>query len=475
LFLLESAIIESPLKVACFDDHVYPSYAIFLGLKSLSATLGSHRHIVELKLSGNNIGSAGATELFSKLWQGKVKSISMNRCGLTSCEWAAPMIYMTSLESLYLAQNQINPLNFQILCENLHRCACIRHLDVSYNSLNGLNTSSVGSLMKVHKGLISLNMAGNQLPGEVVSAIVLGMYANCTLRTLDLSWCNLPQDHAATLCSALAKNSLLTLRLGNNPISDDMRADPRTSSAYLTRRATVELTRHDLEHDGKGRLLPENIIQAVLASSDVITGSGGVVAEDQEHLEFAFIDPLSAETASEIWRRRRINDITQSKRAYAVIHGLRAEDDKKQDHHEEDSTEEQKASDAELQLHIDPGATGERAKKQAMSSQTTTFDIIDGQCILSVSYGRKTEVLGTILVEETMTYYETRALILPLLNKYFSASDPKQIQNAANFKMLDGMGAVLSAEAESVRVAWAELSTCGYCLHIQPADWLHIP
>lgn len=449
---------------------------VLLGLKTLSTIFGNHRHISELKLSGNAFGSEGATELFAKLWQGKIKSISMNRCGITTCDWAAPMIYMTSLESLFLAQNQISSMNFQILCENLHRCACIRHLDVSYNSLNGLNTSAVGTLMKVHKGLISLNMAGNEMPGEVVSAIVLGIFANCTLRTLDLSWCNLTTEHATTLCGALAKNSLLNLRLSNNPIPDDMRNDPRKSSVYLTLRTAVELGRYDMEHDGKGRLLPENIIQAVLTSSDVVTSSGGVVAEDQEHLEFAFIDQLSAETASEMWRRRRIHDITQSKQAYAVINGLRAEDDRSHDYADVSNEEKQKAVDSELQLHIDPGAIGERAKKLAMTSQMAeAINTLDGKCILSVSYGRKTEVLGTILVEDTMTYLETRRLILPLLQNYFSTSDPKQIQSAANFKMLDGMGAVLNPEAERVRVAWAELATCGYNLHIQPADWLHIP
>ena len=386
------------------------------------------------------------------------------------------MMFMTSLESLHLAQNDISPPNFQTLCENLYRCACIRHLDVSYNSLNGLATSCIGTLMKLHKGLISINMAGNKFPGEVISAIILGIYANCTLRELDLSWCDLSADLASSLCGALAKNSLLSIRLNYNPIPDDMRLNPRTSAVYASSRGTVELVKPDLEKSG--HLQPENIINSVLTSSDTVSSSSGAVAEYEEHTEFAFIDALTAETASSIWRRRRIDDINKSKKAYEEIHRMREEAGEIVDDNDRDAPSQrsqEKGYDDELQLHIDPGATGERAKKQAMSSQTSLFDVIDGRCILSVSYGRRTEVLGTIEVSDTMTYFDTRALILPLLQNYFRTCDEKRVESAKNFKMLDGMGAILTTEAEMVRVAWAELSVSGYCLHIQPADWLFIP
>lgn len=405
--------------------------------------------------------------------------ISMNRCGIVSCDWSSTMIYMTSLESVYLAQNSINPTSFQVLCENLHRCACIRHLDVSFNALNGLNSGCVGQLMKVHKGIISINMSGNKFPNEVISAIILGIYANCTLRVLDLSSCELSTDNATALCAALAKSSLLQLRLSNNPIPDDMRSNPRTSTVFRSQRAAVELTKCEIENDGKGRLVPENLIAAVLTSSDIVSGSGAVVADHEEHLEFAFIDALSAETASAIWRRRRIDNINKSKRAFEIFNGLRSEDDAKAvtptKRRSSGGPDVDEVKEKELQLHLDPSAAAEREKQQAQSSQTQSFDIIDGKCILSVSYGRRTEVLGTIEVLETMTYFETRELILPLLQNHFRSSDPKQIENAKHFKMLDGMGAVLNDEAERVRVAWAELSTCGYCVHIQPADWLYIP
>jgi hypothetical protein len=421
----------------------------FQGIKALAPTLGIHPHLHELNLDGNPISSIGVQSLLSCIWKGQMKSLSLCHCEISSCDWATSLVYMTNLESLSLSYNRIDGVSLQSLCESLQRCACIRHLNLSYNNLQTIQAGCIGQLMKVHKGLISINLSGNELAGEVIAAIVLGIYGNCTLRTLNLAWCHLTAHHASLLCNALADNSLLDLNLDFNPVPDDMRMNPRMSSVYLARRQIVESNRRILETDGLNRLDSSSLVAAILRSSTATTSSSGAVAEEEEHIEFAFVDELSAEIAAELWRQQRLSQIIHAEQAFEDVTTLQstgaeaseADDSLLMQHMEQDD---------ELKLHIDPGGVAEKAKKHLISSQSALIDVHDGKCVLSISYGRRNEIIGSIEVSERMTYSETRALIRPLLESYFKSSDKKYLEKAYNFKMLDGLGFVLTEEAEKV-------------------------
>jgi Ran GTPase-activating protein (RanGAP) involved in mRNA processing and transport len=422
------------------------------GIKALAPTLGIHQHLRELNLDGNPIHSNGVQSLLSLIWKGGMKSLSLSHCEISSCDWANSLVYMTNLESLSLSYNRIDGMSLQGLCESLQRCACLRHLNLSYNNLQTIQAGCVGQLMKIHKGLISLNLAGNELPNEVIAAIVLGIYGNCTLRTLNLAWCHLTAHHASLLCHALADNNLLDLNIDFNPVPDDMRTNPRMSSVYLARRQVVESNRHTLETDGLNRLDSNTLVAAILRSSTATTSSSGAVAEEEEHLEFAFVDELSAETASELWRQQRLSQIMHAEQAFDDVstlqgHGIETLDERGA---EDSVLSQQIEQDNELKLHIDPGGVAEKAKKHLISSQSALIDVHDGKFVLSISYGRRNEIIGSIEVSERMTYSETRALIRPLLESYFEASEKKYLEKAYNFKLLDGLGFVLTEEAEKV-------------------------
>lgn len=415
------------------------------GIKALAKTLGTHQHLHELNLDGNPIRSIGVQSLLSLIWKGRMKSLSMCHCEISSCDWASSLVYMTSLESLSLSYNQIDGISLQSFCESLQRCACIRHLNLSFNYLETIHAGCIGQLMKIHKGLISINLSGNKLASEVVAAIVLGIYGNCTLRALNLAWCHLTAHHASLLCTALADNSLLDLNLDFNPIPDEMRINPRMSSVYLTRRQIVESNRHALERDGN-RLDSSFLVTAILRSSTATASSSGAVAEEEEHLEFAFVDELSAEIAAELWRQERLSQIILAEQAFEDVSTLQSAGFEASSE-VNDSTPVQ---DDELKLHIDPGGVAEKAKKHLISSQSALIDVHDGKFVLSISYGRRNEIIGSIEVSERMTYYETRGLIRPLLESYFKSSDKRYLEKAYNFKLLDGLGFVLTDEAEKV-------------------------
>jgi hypothetical protein len=415
------------------------------GIRGLAPTIGTHQHLVELYLDGNPIQSLGAEILLSFIWKGQMRSLSLTHCDLSTCDWASSLIYMTNLESLSLSHNQIDGVCLQTLCDALQQCACIRHLNLSYNNLQTVQAGCLGQLIKIHKGLISMNLAGNPLPGEVIAALVLGIYGTCTLRTLNLSWCNLTPQHGSLLCHALAENSLLHLNLDFNPIPDDMRIDPRESGVYQARRQMIEANRHLLETDGLNRLESDTLVKAILKSSIAATSSSGAVAEEEEHIEFAFVDELSAEIASELWRQQRLSKIIESERAYEDVSQLQSAEER-----EKLNTCCQNFQDEQLKLHIDPGGLAEKAKKQLISTQSTLIDVLDGKFVLSVSYGRRSEIIGSIEVSEKMTYHETRALIRPLLESYFESSEKEYLERSFNFKLLDGLGFVVTEEAEKV-------------------------
>jgi hypothetical protein len=416
------------------------------GIRALAPTLGTHHHLVELNLDGNPLQSFGAEILLSSIWKGQMRSLSLSHCEISTCDWASSLIYMTNLESLSLSHNHIDGVCLQSLCDALQQCACIRHLNLSYNDLQTIQAGCIGQLIKIHKGLISMNLAGNHFPGEVVAAIVLGIYGTCTLRTLNLAWCNLTQQHASLLCHALAENSLLSLNLDFNPIPDDMRINPRQSAVYQARRQIIESNRHLLETDGLNRLESSALVKAILKSSVAVISSSGAVAEEEDHIEFAFVDELSAERASEIWRQQRLSKIIQSERAYEDVSQLQGG----ADDNDKSIEKRQQLQDDELRLHIDPGGLAEKAKKQLISSQSALIDVLDGKFVLSVSYGRRSEIIGSIEVSEKMTYHETRSLIRPLLESYFESSEKEYLERSFNFKLLDGLGFVVTEEAEKV-------------------------
>lgn len=203
-----------------------------LGMHEVSSVLMTHRHLRNVQFVGNAIGDDGASFLFESVWRNEsIETLGLSRCELTSCSWAHVFQYMTTLNMLSLSHNQLSDAGFHELCEFLEKCACLRHLDVSYNKFGGLQSVSFGKLIQYHKGLLTINCAGNMLMEEVITSIILGIRSNETLRRLDLSWCNIQQAAAEKMAEALFDNDLLELNLDHNPIDRELREDPRGFAA----------------------------------------------------------------------------------------------------------------------------------------------------------------------------------------------------------------------------------------------------
>lgn len=263
----------------------------------MALTIGGHHHLKEFHCNGNPIESKGAEALMNAVWNTKLTYISLSQCSIVACSWAPVLIYMSTLESLCLSSNNIDGAGLQDLCEGVERCCCLRHLDISYNPFQGPQASAIGLLIKKHKGLVTLNLSGVPLAKEVVNNIQLGILGNPTLRVLDLSWCQMGLDLVSPLLVALAHNALLELILNYNPIPPIIQESPRTCSIYNNERRPLErewAAKTNKQDD------TNKVVEIILSTSNLETGQ-----EDVSKLDFAFMNPLHAEAASSVWRKRR--------------------------------------------------------------------------------------------------------------------------------------------------------------------------
>lgn len=137
---------------------------------------------------------------------------------------------------------------------------------------------------------------------------------------------------------------------------------------------------------------------------------------------------------------------------------------------------QRQADDSSMRVHIDPSYAAVRTQKeQEKATSAMILSNTGDKCVLSVSYGRQTEFIGTIEVTDQMTYFNARPLIEPLFKKYFNNEDEDFIESVMLFKILDLTGNVIPTEAEKVRIAWTELSMAGLYMNLQPANWVYIP
>jgi hypothetical protein len=138
---------------------------------------------------------------------------------------------------------------------------------------------------------------------------------------------------------------------------------------------------------------------------------------------------------------------------------------------------QRRADEGAMKVHIDPSYAADKIQKE--QEKATSAMILSNteneKCVLSVSYGRLSEFIGTIEVTDQMTYFESRPLLEPLFRVYFNTDDDDFIETVMKFKILDDKRNIIPPEAEKVRIAWTELSMAGLYMNLQPANWVYIP
>jgi hypothetical protein len=100
-----------------------------------------------------------------------------------------------------------------------------------------------------------------------------------------------------------------------------------------------------------------------------------------------------------------------------------------------------------------------------------------GHMILTVCYGRDTEIIGTIKVNHHTNYPQAKELIKPLVSEYLAGLGKLSLAETliSHFQILDPKGLPIKGPEESVRTIWAEASIADHKVIVRPANWIDLP
>lgn len=138
-------------------------------------------HLVDLRLSANNIGAGGVETIMNKLLQHKLISLSldMNSFGDQGCQLvAASLQSMHQLARLNLSFNEIGCRGVTTLMRTLVGCESITYLGLSGNTLKISGAMAMGFTLAQHPRLEELDMDNCCLSQAAQCHIIAGIISN---------------------------------------------------------------------------------------------------------------------------------------------------------------------------------------------------------------------------------------------------------------------------------------------------------
>ncbi len=474
------------------------------GMVGFAAALEGHASLCELQLNGNNIGDEGADHVFKALRDNdRLERLNLSYCGIQECQWSGRLRIMTSLGYLNLSQNEITDAGCSALCDALEACACLRQLDLSSNMFGDRLSVKLGTVLEKNKGLQNLNLSNNLMIPECWNAISVGLAANDTLMKLNVSMCDLTIKQAERLYEALAVNNIVQLKMDMNPIPWLLRNDARN----YRRKGLVDALPVDL--DAAGKSLIRGHEWRVVRLDDLITSkqSRAIITELKETAALQQAEAEQRQAAQLAAARRTkagagedfepTNNGTTADLSADAASGSASP----QSLHNPSHANQVPASPAPKALSkrgekaaaaialadessitssvlISPGA---KRKKDARTKQAAldagAVNDNQGRLVLTVCYGRESEVLGTIDVQHGTTYPDTVALIRPLVKEYLKGLGQLEMAEmlTENFTVLDTNGLPVTGPQATVRTVWSEASLNHHQLIVRPANWIHLP
>ncbi|XP_064390931.1 NACHT, LRR and PYD domains-containing protein 3-like [Halichondria panicea] len=222
-----------------------------------------------ISLSYNAIGNSGLSALCEALSTNKsLKYLNLSNCSLSlNNHGALPRLLSTNttLKDLYLSHNIIGNTELRYICEALSTNTSLKRLHLTNCSLT-ISEDNGAALYQLLNALEFLYLSYNTVTS--CRHIAAGLAVNKTLRTLNLSRCNLTDQSIEELSTGLI-NKITTLYIeGNDSITEDgMKTLARhltTHCPELTRlwipyhlRSCIEIVFRDANKERKRNGLPE--------------------------------------------------------------------------------------------------------------------------------------------------------------------------------------------------------------------------
>ncbi|XP_078528654.1 NACHT, LRR and PYD domains-containing protein 12-like [Lissotriton helveticus] len=192
---------------------------------ALAAVLRSNRSLLELDLSQNDLGDAGATLLWEALkhpdtWLKKI------RCGITgaSCAaLAAALRFNRSLLDLDLSYNLLGAAAATRICDALkHSDTRLQKINLNGCSITGASCAALAAVLRSNRSLLNLDLSQNDL-GDAGATLLWDAlkHPDTRLQRIRLRSCGITGASCAALAAVLRSNrSLLELDLSFNPLGD---------------------------------------------------------------------------------------------------------------------------------------------------------------------------------------------------------------------------------------------------------------
>ncbi|XP_049595401.1 leucine-rich repeat-containing protein 74A isoform X2 [Syngnathus scovelli] len=197
-----------------------------LGCKALAIALVSDMHINTLELADNDIQAEGAKDLAEMLKANftiQHLDLSNNHLHSSGAEHVGKMLLDSfSLKSIKLSGNGFIDDDAKYFAEAFSVNVSIKELDLSHNKFCGRGGEYLGLLLANAEHLEVLNLCWNQLRMKGAVAFCAGLKVNTMLKHLDLSWNGFGNEGALAVGEALKSNhTLVHLNLNNNRITNE--------------------------------------------------------------------------------------------------------------------------------------------------------------------------------------------------------------------------------------------------------------
>lgn len=377
---------DNRLSVLCLNDNDLTP----VGIAEIQTALACHPRMCNLQLNSNSLLDPCLDRLLQALVKTEtLHTLSVSHCSLVSCIWAKHLSDLEILTDLNVSNNDIDDFGCLALCKGLEKCGSLRHLNASKNIFGSDMCAGLGSLLLCNQGLHTLNLSYMPMTMTVWAALAEGLKLNKSLLELDVRWCVLDIEKAACLCQALEDNNICTVNMDFNPLPDILMADCRQHCPEVRRQVIMSPPiRHPLGEAAGNALAPLPVTVHPLP----------LHADCQ----------LLAMDVASAWRA----ELYSAMLIDTALRGFDAEGNEIQ--------LQSKRGDADVDAHIVRG----------MKDKDIT-----------IAYGNVSEVMGTIRVQGSTTYFQAKALITPLIRAYLASVDPLSMQDLLHdFTFLDSRG-----------------------------------
>ncbi|KAM6912150.1 uncharacterized protein lrrc74a [Xenentodon cancila] len=186
----------------------------------------SDMSINTLELADNDVQAEGAKYLMEMLRANftiQHLDLSNNYLMSAGAAYVAKMLLDNiSLKSIKLSGNAFIDEDAQHFVDALSSNSRIKDLDLSHNKFCERGGEHMGQLLANNEGLEVLDLSWNHLRMKGAVALCAGLKVNMTLKHLDLSWNGLGNEGALAMGEALKfNNSLVHLNLNNNRLTNE--------------------------------------------------------------------------------------------------------------------------------------------------------------------------------------------------------------------------------------------------------------